>query len=58
MRKKLAMLAIVLGATAAAILSTPYKAEAACNKTCCNFRDCSCCTSGCPCPVPGLTAVH
>lgn len=56
MRKKLAMLAVMALATAAAILSTPYKAEAACNKTCCGANDCSCCSRLCQCPIPGWTA--
>jgi hypothetical protein len=55
MRKKLAMLSFVLAATAAAILTTPYKAEAACNKTCCGINSCSCCSRTCQCPIPGWT---
>jgi len=55
MRKKLAMLAVMTLATAAAILSNPYKAEASCNKTCCGINSCSCCTLTCQCPIPGWT---
>ncbi len=54
MRKKLAMLTVMALATAAAILSNPYKAEAACS-TCCNNKVCTCCTRTCQCPIPGWT---
>ena len=57
MRKKLALLTVMALATAAAILSHPYKAEAAfCNPSCCGGDSCSCCTRTCQCPIPGWTA--
>jgi hypothetical protein len=52
MRKKLFMLAFMGTATVAAILTTPPKVEAACNRSCCNVNVCTCCNLSCQCPSP------
>ena len=47
--KKLALLLVVLGATAAGLLTAPRAAEAACKKICCPDGTCIiCCAAPCP----------
>lgn len=48
--KKLALLLLVLGATAASLLTAPQPAEAACKKICCPDGGCFICCAA-PCPI-------
>jgi hypothetical protein len=53
MRRKLLLLAFIVAATVVNSFTAPRLAEAACNRTCCNVNDCSCCHLPCQCPMPG-----
>ncbi len=53
MRRKLLLLTFIVAATAVNSFTAPRPAEAfACNRTCCNVNDCSCCHLPCQCPMP------